>query len=107
MTEFPADEAKYPEQLLGFDARVAAHEVLQLWSREQRDAYLLKSEDVCPLSTDTMVWPSLFDTTEGASHLPSSFPLRNLPAPSWMGSNAPFFAYGLWLIEKRPDDAAG
>ena len=82
------------ESLLGFDARELWLNSDDLWGAARREAYLLRVGVAKPLSTDTMVWPSVFDTGQGPG-LPASererLLLAGLAAPRWTGPNA-----GLW-----------
>ncbi len=62
------------ERLLGFDAREPSQSPGDEWP----DQFLLRADVRAPLSTDTMVWPSIWQLTD-------------VPLPSWIGMNA-----GLW-----------
>ena len=53
------------EQLLGFDARRPVATVDGLWTAARREQFLLRGDVSRPLSVDTLVWPSLFDTGTG------------------------------------------
>ena len=64
------------EQLLGFDARALSSS--SAWESGRRDQFLLRPDVRAPLSTDTLVWPSVWQLTD-------------VPLPSWIGMNA-----GLW-----------
>lgn len=70
------------EHLLGFDARAAPSP--WSWSAERRSSYLLRLDVQSPLSTDTMVWPSLYDQGSEAERLG----LPMLQPPGWRGPNA-------------------
>jgi hypothetical protein len=48
-------------RLIGFDAREMWQEYHIAWPQERKDRYLLRQDIKKPLSTDTMVWPSVFD----------------------------------------------
>ena len=82
------------ESLLGFDARELWLNPDDLWDAARREAFLLSVGVAKPLSTDSMVWPSVFDTGQGLG-LPESertrLCLAGLPSPRWIGANA-----GLW-----------
>ena len=55
------------EKLIGFDARVMWLPVDALWDTERKSVYLLREDVTLILSTDTGVWPSIFDdSTWGA-----------------------------------------
>jgi hypothetical protein len=51
-------------RLLGFDVREMWQEYHIIWSRERKDQYLLREDIKKPLSTDTMVWPSVFGAVD-------------------------------------------
>jgi len=48
------------EKLLGFDARLMGTELITNWTQERRGLYLLRQDTELILSTDTLVWPSIF-----------------------------------------------
>jgi hypothetical protein len=48
-------------RLIGFDAREMWQEFHIAWSQERKENFLLRQDIKKPLSTDTMVWPSVFD----------------------------------------------
>ena len=48
-------------RLIGFDAREMWQEYHITWSQERKDWFLLRQDIKKPLSTDTMVWPSVFE----------------------------------------------
>jgi hypothetical protein len=82
------------ERLLGFDARERPNELGSLWPPDRRALFLLRSDVAIPLSVDTLVWPSVFDTGQGIG-LPGpqrkALRLAGLPLPPYTGPNA-----GLW-----------
>ncbi len=49
------------ETLLGFDAREWYREFDRCWDQKRRETYLLKQDGGKVISTDTSVWPSVFD----------------------------------------------
>ena len=82
------------EHLLGFDVRQLPVPTPGLWEPARRALFLLRVDATQPLSTDTLVWPSVFDTGQGPG-LPLSerrrLGLAGIPAPPYTGPNA-----GLW-----------
>jgi hypothetical protein len=52
---------KAKELLLGFDAREIASEDSSQWDAQRRERFLFRLDVLRPLSTDTIVWPSLCD----------------------------------------------
>lgn len=52
------------EIILGYDLREMSLDPDQTWPLERRDLYLLRQDFKKPLSADTIVWPSMFDTDE-------------------------------------------
>lgn len=61
--------------VLGFDARLTGAD-RPAWDAGRRALYLLRTDVGAPLSTDRIVWPSLFDTPGAPA------------APAWTGANA-------------------
>ncbi len=59
--------------LLGYDAREAYLSTVGGWSAERRLIHLLRRDVSLPLSVDSDVWPSVFDTVPG------------LERPDWTG----------------------
>lgn len=57
--------AAMKEYLLGFDAREMWLDTGTLWDEDRRNGYLLRQDVAKPLSTDTIVWPSVFDDGQG------------------------------------------
>ena len=49
------------ELLLGFDGRVWGNS--DTWDAKRREGFLLRTDVVQPLSTDTTVWPALLDSS--------------------------------------------
>jgi hypothetical protein len=82
------------ELLLGFDIRDRGGGPANLWSSERRAVFLLRADAAKPLSVDTLVWPSVFDTGQGIG-LPrperERLHLAGVPVPAYTGPNA-----GLW-----------
>ena len=56
----PADE-----RVVGFDAREMWLDAGAAWDASRREAFLFRTGAEKPLSTDTMVWPSVFDLEGG------------------------------------------
>jgi hypothetical protein len=52
------------ERLVGFDAREMWVDPTASWSEKRRADYLFRPDVQKPLSTDTVVWPSVFDLNE-------------------------------------------
>jgi len=61
------------ELLLGFDAREMWLDFSEEWPEERKRSFLLRRDIVKPLSTDTSVWPSVFDVD------------HTLQRPPWIG----------------------
>jgi hypothetical protein len=82
------------ERLIGFDVREAWTETDQRWDAPRRARFLLRADARRPLSTDTLVWPSVFDSGQGIG-LPAEqraqLGLAGIPLPGWTGPNV-----GLW-----------
>lgn len=55
------------EKLLGFDAREMGLKPEEAWSQERKAIYLLRTDVDKPLSTDTLVWPSVLPLDEDLS----------------------------------------
>jgi hypothetical protein len=78
--------------VLGFDARRPP--AVAPWEPQRRARFLLREEVAQPLSTDTLVWPSLFDTGQGIGLPPverERLQLAGLRPPPWTGAN-----HSLW-----------
>lgn len=80
--------------LLGFDARENWCEFHSSWSQERKDAYLLRHDIAKPLSTDVMVWPSVFDTGKKVIMRNTEVPFGQeyLNLPEWIGPNKPLWS---------------
>jgi hypothetical protein len=82
------------EWLLGYDARAEASGLTGLWPVGRRELFLLRADVAMPLSVDTLVWPSVFDTGQGIG-LPrperERLHLAGMSKPAYTGVNA-----GLW-----------
>ena len=77
---------KYEEVLLGFDVRVMwdLTDWEWAWTSDRRENFLLRQDVERPFSTDTMVWPSVFDHDE------------KLTAPDWHGiRQVLYFIFGI------------
>ena len=61
-------------KLLGFDAREMWQEFHITWSGERQEQYLLRRDIKKPLSTDTIVWSSVFEE------------MGELEPPVWRGA---------------------
>jgi hypothetical protein len=61
------------ELLLGFDAREMWLDIAEYWPEERKKIFLLRQDIVRPLSTDTLVWRSVFDVEQ------------TLNIPQWTG----------------------
>lgn len=61
------------ELVLGFDAREVALPFAHSWPQERREQYLLRPDLEKPLSTDVMVWESVFHLNE------------QVALPKWIG----------------------
>jgi hypothetical protein len=87
-------EMSIDEKVLGFDIRERWLPPHLLWDAGRRRTFLLREDVRKPLSTDTLVWPSVFDTGKGHS-LPAQkreqLHLTGIPIPEWIGANA-----GIW-----------
>src|SRR5207237_10166106 len=80
--------------LLGFDVRERWATPDPLWDAHRSARYLLRPDIVTPLSADTLVWSSVFDTGQGpglAAAERDRLRLAGVPTPAWIGPNA-----GLW-----------
>ncbi len=58
------------ELLVGYDARETTFNLDELWPAEMRARYLLVQAAKKPLSVDTFVWPSVFDTGQAEHQFP-------------------------------------
>ena len=82
------------EKLLGFDARKKWLDPKWHWGRERRAGFLLRMDADPVLSTDELVWPSVFNSHQ--LPLASESQLEELglagpQRPSWSGSNIPLW----------------
>ncbi len=80
--------------VLGYDAREMYLPASANWTTQRRREFLLRSNVDKPLSTDGLVWPSIFDTGEAPGLTPSerkSCGLDGLPLPVWIGPNRPLW----------------
>ena len=78
------------DRLIGFDVRELWLNPDDLWDNGRRDTFLLRTDALKPLSTDELVWPSVFGAP--VQDLPPKIrePLRlaGIATPSWIGPNA-------------------
>jgi hypothetical protein len=73
------------ERLVGFDAREWWRGFGAAWSQERRGRFLLRADVDKPLSTDTSVWPSIYDLGDSrVGYLPAEPPALLAP-PAWTG----------------------
>jgi hypothetical protein len=66
------------ELLLGFDAREMWLDVAEYWPDERKRHFLLRQDIVKPLSTDILVWPSVFDVDISLQYPQWTGPIQNL-----------------------------
>lgn len=72
--------ARDDERLVGFDAREWWRDFRAAWSQERRGWFLLRADVDKPLSTDTSVWPSIFDLADSrVGYLPAEPPALLAP----------------------------
>jgi hypothetical protein len=82
----------WEECLLGFDARKMSAACDEIWNKERRSRFLIRTDAEKILSTDTMVWPSAFGmpvksyTPEGL-RLPIFTEGPRIPDELWTGMN--------------------
>jgi len=85
---------KLGERLLGFDARKMWHDPEIHWHKERRDHFLLRLDAGPVLSTDEIVWPSVFASHQmplaSESQL-EAFGLAGSHRPAWIGPNIPLW----------------
>ncbi len=90
------------EHLIGFDAREAWLPYGSLWDEQRRGSFLLREDVDKPLSTDILVWPTVFDYS-GIMSLSDLDPeieaSDELEYPSNMEINGPLFLDLQALIE--------
>lgn len=82
------------EKLLGFDVRELWLDPDDSWDQQRRERFLLRVDAPKPLSTDTLVWPSVFDSGQAIGFSDAErerLHVAGIPLPSWIGPNA-----GLW-----------
>lgn len=71
-------ESETRSLVLGFDARESPRRLAGVWSQDRKERFLYRLDVECPLSVDTMVWPSVFE------RIPDRL-------PAWTGR-----VHGLW-----------
>ena len=54
------------ERIVGFDAREMWLDPAASWTEKRRAGFLFRPDVPKPLSTDTMVWPSVFELNDNA-----------------------------------------
>ena len=64
--------------LLGFDAREMWLDFSEDWTEERKRSFLLRRDIIKPLSTDTTVWPSVFDVAQTLQRPPWTGPIQEL-----------------------------
>lgn len=78
----------------GYDARENFLASDAIWTNERRQIYLLKTDVLKPLSTDVLVWPSIFDSGQGVG-MPEaqrrSFGFDGVQLPDWIGHKRPLW----------------
>jgi hypothetical protein len=82
-----------PEELVGFDVREMCFPP-EMWPQNRRALYLIAPSAQKPMSVDTFVWPSIFDTGQAAGSYDEMRRRVGLGVPSlpdWLGPNT-----GLW-----------
>jgi hypothetical protein len=93
-------------KLLGFDAREMWQEFHIIWSQERIENFLLRHDIKKPLSTDTMVWPSVFDEV-GELAPPYNWrgrlwddwhKMEDFIEARWISAPRPFWIIGITLI---------
>ncbi len=66
------------ELLLGFDAREMWLDVAEYWPEERKRTFLLRQDIVKPLSTDIVVWRSVFDVEQTLNRPQWTGPIQEL-----------------------------
>jgi hypothetical protein len=66
------------ELLLGFDAREMWLDVAEYWPEERKRTFLLRQDIIKPLSTDILVWRSVFDVDISLQYPEWTGPIQNL-----------------------------
>jgi hypothetical protein len=97
----------FVERLIGFDIRDPIGGSDHLWDANRREVFLLRRDVLAPLSVDTSVWPSVFDSGQGIG-LPEvervRLGLAGIPLPTYTGPNASLWedaeTMRRYLIEK-------
>jgi hypothetical protein len=82
------------ESLIGYDVREEDLAPYDLWPPERRATFLIKPDAEAPLSVDTLVWPSIFETGQGSdwhNDWRKRAGLGDAVVPEWLGPND-----GLW-----------
>ncbi len=77
------------EQIVGFDAREMWQDFSNsfLWPASRRESMLIRQDIVKPLSTQTYVWPSVFDIlTQIDNGEPRLYQDSRLKKPGWIGT---------------------
>ena len=80
--------------VVGYDARERYLPNDAIWTTETPKEFLLRQDVVKLLSTDDLIWPSIFDTAEAPAFTAAerSKPgLNGLPLPEWIGANRPLW----------------
>jgi hypothetical protein len=67
----------FKERIVGFDAREMWLDPALHWNEKRREKFLFRPDVTKPLSTDTIVWPSIFDL-EGNTRPPDCFGHQDL-----------------------------
>ena len=89
MTAIGRPGSEVPQWLHGFDARLLPSPP---WSEERRSTYAIRADVASPLSTDPLVWPSVFDQGVGIGLSPAlraKMGLSGLELPAWGGRHGP------------------
>ena len=80
--------------VVGYDARERYLPNDAIWTTETPKEFLLRQDVVKLLSTDGLIWPSIFDTAEAPAFTAaerSKRGLNGLPLPEWIGPNRPLW----------------
>ena len=91
-----------PQWLHGFDARRIPSPP---WSEKRRNTYAIRTDVASPLSSDPLVWPSVFDQGVGIGLSPAlraEMGLSGLELPAWVGRHGPS-----WDSLERLEEALG
>ncbi len=95
--------------LLGFDAREMWLDFSEEWPEERKRSFLLRRDIVKPLSTDTSVWPSVFDVDHTLQRPPwtgtmsnelwgNLQALENYVSTAWRHRREPYWLIALTLL---------